>query len=587
MIKPKKGIEKLSAYPTDLYRKQWRLKLDSNENIYGASNAVLNTVKNINPEDICLYPCYGKLCDKLCRLYGLNEDNIILTNGCDEALNIIINTYIEKGDEFLSYNPSFSMPALYAQIAGAEVKQIDYDEKFVFDKDKIAINITDKTKIVYIATPNNPTGEIVRASLIELLVKDFQDTLFIIDCTYINFSYNSAFEDYLDLIKNNYNVIAVKSFSKDYALAGLRIGFASGHSEVISNIKKIASPYNVNSVALSCAITALNDNKTLEEIKCSNETARELLYKGLQEKGFKPYPSEGNFILCDFFESSEFYYEKLRKNGVITRKFSKDSSISTCLRITVPKPGGVKYILELLNKKDMLIFDLDGVVFDVRDSYISAIAETFKYFSKQEISKEEIFEVKNLGGMNCDWDATKYLLEKYGYNISLEDVIAVFQNLFYNPKVKKENYLIDKEKLLIPKEVFERLSYKYDLVIFSGRLKDEVRYSLEKFGIDKYFYYFVTSDDLSKNMLKPHPKGVLNILKHCPHLSIKYLGDSVDDIIAGNSANVETIGIVSPGADYNIMRNNFRHLGAKYMLDDVKNIESFLDEIGKNYVKES
>ena len=88
-------------------------------------------------------------------------------------------------------------------------------------------------------------------------------------------------------------------------------------------------------------------------------------------------------------------------------------------------------------------------------------------------------------------------------------------------------------------------------------------------------------------MLKPHPKGVLNILKHCPHLSIKYLGDSVDDIIAGNSANVETIGIVSPGADYNIMKNNFRHLGAKYMLDDVKNIESFLDEIGKNYVKES
>ncbi len=585
MIKPKKTLCDITPYKTDKLRKSWRLKLDSNENIYGCSNAVINTLKNIRQEDISLYPCYGELISKLASVYDINEENILLTNGCDEALNIIINTYIEENDGFLSYTPSFSMPVLYAKIAGAEISLIEYDEKFVFDIEKVRKNIKNSTKIVYIASPNNPTGETVSSGTIKNLAKEFKDVLFLIDATYINFAKNIAFEDYADLTKEYDNIAVIKSFSKDFALAGLRLGFIVSNKINIENLKKISSPYNVNAVALNCAMRVLSDDKEFERIKTLNEQARDELFSVLQSHGFKPYKSEGNFILCDFLDYCDFYYEKLKKNGVIVRNFSKNSPVATCLRITVPKLSGIKYISSLLDKKDMLIFDIDGVIFDVRESYFSAIKETYKYFSKKDITDEEINKVKSMGNMNCDWDATKYLLETNGFEVDIDDIIDVFQNLFYNPEIKKDNYLIDKEKLLISKETFEELSSRYDLVIFSGRYKYEALYSLEKFGIDKYFYYFQTSDGLAKELTKPNPWGVLEILKHCPHLTIKYFGDSVDDIIAGNGAKVDTIGVLSPGCDYNVMTNNFKHLGAKYMIEDIKNIKNFLGEIEKDYAE--
>jgi len=578
MIKSKKSIENLTPYKTDKYKQSWRLKLDSNENIYGTSNAVISAIKNFNPEDISIYPCYGKLVDKIAQKYNLNTDNIILTNGCDEALNILITTYLDNNDEILSYNPCFSMPDLYAEIQGGKVKKINYDDKFIFNKNTVLNNITTSTKIFYIATPNNPTGETVKASILELIIQEKPNTLFIIDCTYVNFASDVAFGDYLDLAKKYNNVAVVKSFSKDYGLAGLRLGFVVANNVIIKELQKIASPYNVNIIAISCAIAAMNDEKYFEEIKELNIQAKELLYQGLLEKGGLPHKSQGNFILCDFGDYADFYYNKLKNNGVIVRNYSKNSILATYLRITVPKIGGVKFILELLNKKDLIIFDLDGVVFDVRESYNSAIAKTFQHFAGYEINQQEINEIKNQGGMNCDWDAVQCLLLNHNIKVEYIDIINIFQELFYNPNNNTKEYLIDKEKLIISKEIFEELSKTYDMVVFSGRLKEEAIYSLKKFEIDKYFSYFVTCDDLPKNMLKPHPQGVLNILQHCPFKTIKYFGDSVDDIIAGNKANVETIGVISPGADFNSKVNNFKHLGAKYILDDAKNIIGFLED---------
>lgn len=578
MIKPKKALDNITPYKTDKYKSSWKYKLDSNENIYGCSNFVIDAIRNFNCEDVSLYPTYGKLIEKLSSRYNLDEDCFLISNGCDEALNIIESSYLEENDEILSFSPSFSMPALYANINGAKAKFVDYEDKFVFNPQKLQENISDRTKIIYIASPNNPTGEIAPKHEVEELIKNNQNILFIIDCTYINFSYSAIFEEYLELIKYD-NVAVVKSFSKDFGLAGLRLGFAAAKKEIIENLKKVSSPYSVNIIAAKCALAALGNEEEFNEIKELNKIAREELFNGLIEAGFKPYKSEGNFILCDFYSKSDFYYEKLKKNGIIVRKFSPDSKIPTCLRITIPTLDGVKIILDLLKTKDLLIFDLDGVVFDVSESYLSAIKETFKHFSGYEVELKEILEVKNLGGMNCDWDATKCLLERRGFNIALDDIINVFQDLFYNPDIKKDNYLIDKERLLISKEAFREISKKYDLAVFSGRLRVEAKYSLEKYGIDKYFYYFVTADDLPQGKSKPDPMGVNQIKEHCPYKTIKYLGDSVDDMIAGNKAEVDTIGVISPEADYNSMKNNFKHLGAKFIISDIASIVDFLKEI--------
>ena len=587
MIKPKKAIEEIIPYEIDYYKQDWRLKLDANENIYGCSNVVLSAIKNLTAQDVSLYPAYGNLIDKFSSKYELDKNQILFTNGCDEALNVVVNAYLDVDDEILAYQPTFSMPFLYAKCAGAKTRYIEYSEKYVFNKGDFRQNIQSQTKIVYIATPNNPTGELAKASVVELLLQEFPEVLFILDCTYINFSYKATFLDYIDLTRKYDNIIAVKSYSKDFAIAGLRFGLTIANENIISNLKKVVSPYSVNAVALNCVLMILNDEAKMEENRDLNIEAREFLIQELKRHGFHPYESEANFVLCDFHSYCDFYYEKLKKNGVIVRKYSKNSSLSSCLRITVPKMGGVKFISELLNKKDVLIFDIDGVIFDVRNSSISAIAQTYEYFSHKKLSKDEINEVKSLSGMNCDWDVVSHLLQKNNIEVQMGDIITVFQNIFYNSKDKTRKYLIDNEQLLISKNTFERLNEKYDMVIFSERFREEIKYSFEKFDIDKYFYYYITSDELPKNMLKPHAKGVLNILEHCPHKTIKYLGDSIDDVLSGNSANVEMIGVISPGSDYNLMVNNFRHLGVKNILGEIKNIENFLEEIEQEYAKNS
>ena len=224
MIKPKKVISELKPYKTDKYKKDWFLKLDSNESVYGISDCVAKAIQNFDIADISLYPCYGELIDKISQKYSYDTEGLLLTNGCDEALSIIMNTYIEIDDELLLFNPAFSMPALYAQIAGAKVKYANYKQKFVFDNSIIKNEINKNTKIVYIASPNNPTGELAPIYEIEPLIGEFQNVLFIIDCTYIKYSENADFREYITLSEKYENVFVVKSFSKDYALAGLRLG---------------------------------------------------------------------------------------------------------------------------------------------------------------------------------------------------------------------------------------------------------------------------------------------------------------------------------------------------------------------------
>lgn len=580
MIKAKNILEKLTPYKVDKYQEPFYLKLDSNENIYGASKAVLKAISKIEKNDISLYPCYGKLIDKISEKYNLDSDSILLTNGCDEALNIVISAYLDSDSEILSFSPTFSMPALYSIANGGVVKYIDYDSEFIFDTEKLQKNITPKTKIIYIATPNNPTGELANVDDIKKLVVNNPDILFIVDCTYINYADNIDFIDYLKLIGYE-NIVVVKSFSKDFALAGLRLGFIAAKSNIIDNLKKISSPYNVNNIAQIAGIAALEDEKYFKKIKKLNSENRAILFEGLKNLGFKPYISQANFILCDFGEYCEFYYQKLKNNGILTRAFSTNSNLKNCLRITVPKKEDIKFILSLFEIKDLLVFDLDGVVFDVRESYRGAIKETFKHFSGCETTDSDIQQVKNLGNMNCDWDTTKYLLSKKGIDVDYKDIVKVFQSIFFEPdnKDKSKKYLIDREKLIIEKSIFEKLSKKYDLVVFSGRLIKEARYSLKKFGLDKIFNYFITMDNLDKSQLKPSPWGLEQIKIHCPYKTIKYLGDSVDDIKAGVGANVDTIGVVPLGASYNIMKQEFEKLGAKYVIKDIRKIVKFLNEV--------
>lgn len=575
MVESKKALLNTDTYKTDKYYEDWDLKLDSNENPYGASSAVINVIKNFDFSKIGFYPAYGKLLDKLADLTGADCDNFILTNGCDEAINVVLNTFLDKEDEVLSFSPTFSMPAIYSKCAGAKFVEIPYKEKWIFDYETYIKNIGDKTKIIYLTSPNNPTGDIIPPLTVRNLLNNFKDKLVVLDCTYINYS-SIQKEEYYKLADEFENLVTVKSFSKDYALAGLRLGYIYSNKKNIKEIKKVISPYSVNSMALYAGLAALEDISYFENIKIKIKESKEKLVSGIKEAGFKAYNTEANFILAEFEKKSDFIYQKLLNNKIKVKYFQK-GLMAGFFRITAPKSEDVGKIIEILKPKPLFIFDLDGVIFDVQNSYRLAIKNTFKYFTKKECSDEEIQAVKNLGNMSNDWDVTAFLIKNKGINVSYKEVVEVFQNLFFNPLNSGSKGLIDNEELVFKKEFFEELTKTADCAVFTGRPQNEAFYSLEKYGIKKYFSYFICNEDVENNH-KPSPYGLNKIKNACLYTDIFYFGDTVDDIKAGIDAGIKVYGIIPPNAKcVNETKEKLKSAGANEIFEEPCDIiEKFL-----------
>ena len=177
MISPKQSIQDLRIENTEEENRSWRLKLNLNENIYGASSLAVNALKNIEKESLNLYSTSEKLTNKLAQKYRINEDNFIITNGVKEALSLIINAYLEINEELLAQNPVNPILNKCIKIANGKLRTFDCKEKFIFDKDYFLQSIDEKTKIVYISTPNIITGELLRASFLKTLIANFSNIL--------------------------------------------------------------------------------------------------------------------------------------------------------------------------------------------------------------------------------------------------------------------------------------------------------------------------------------------------------------------------------------------------------------------------
>lgn len=574
MFEPKKTLKNIEYYSTDEFYPECKLKLDSNENVFGPSPMVVDAFKNLDLRCFNFYPCYGDMIKLLSEKFGFDKENFLLTNGCDEAINIVLSTYLNENDTLFAYCPAFSMPDIYSKIIGAKLKKIDYPSKWQFSADELFNSITADTKTIYLASPNNPTGDIIEPSKIKLVLEKCADKIILLDLTYVNYSdYNE--EDYYNLVKEYGNLICVKSFSKDYALAGLRLGFILAQKSFICEFRKVISPYSVNSMAIFAGINALRDKAYFNRVKAEVKKSKEYLMCELKKLGFTPYESQANFILVDFGDKTEFVYRKLLNSGIIVRKFSSDN-LKSALRIGIPRLEDAKMIIDTLKPKKLLVFDLDGVVFDVSNSYRYAIQKTYEHFAGTPCGSSEMQEAKNRGGLSNDWDLTKYLLDKKGITADYSKLVEVFQSIFYNPEKTGSKGAIDNEKIVLGAEFFANLSKKYDLAVFTGRPRNEAFYSLKKFGLDKYFQYFVCLEDVPCGRSKPCPDGLNKIKKHCYFDDICFFGDTVDDAKAGQDAGVLTYGIIPPNAPNTCDTvKSLKEFGATDVIDDANKILNY------------
>lgn len=304
------------------------IKLASNENPLGPSKRVIRALKDFlkTPSEIGRYPDGGGyylkqiLSQKLSSSKILiTADNIILGNGSNELIDLAVRSYMTIGDEAVMANPSFVVYSMAVKSVGAkaiEVPLIDYRHNLK----KMLDMVTDKTKIVFIANPNNPTGTInTKEEFKSFMRKLPQDILLIADEAYIEYVESKDYPNTLKYLADGRNILILRTFSKAYGLAGLRIGYGISNADIITEINKIREPFNTNSLSQIAAIESLKDKNHLKLSLKIVQEGKKFLYGELDKIGIKYVPSETNFIYILLDSSSMECYEKMLKEGVIIR----------------------------------------------------------------------------------------------------------------------------------------------------------------------------------------------------------------------------------------------------------------------------
>lgn len=564
MAKANKWIEEIEKYKPPLENRSG-MRLDFNENPAGASNNAVKAVKGMNREQYGCYPEYRELCKAVSKYCSFKESEVLVTNGSDEAIDISMRCFVKPRSRVILVEPTFPMFRIYAQAANAKIKKLKFDRDLKFPLKELIKAVDSKTSMVVLCSPNNPTGSALAAENIEKILRKAKNAAVLVDEAYYEFSGVSCAE----LARKYENLIVTRTFSKAFGLAGARCGYAISNSENISIMQRLASPYKVNSFAVNAVIGALKDREYVGKYVREVKKNKKMIERELEKLGFKFYPSAANFVLVDFGNSRDYFWRKLREQGILVRNMKGKDLIDSCLRITIAGKEETSDLIKGLRKiseTPALVFDMDGVLIDVSKSYRSAIKKTIEFFSENGISYREIQKSKYEYWINNDWELTKKILETKGKKIPIRKIISKFQSFYIG---KKFDGFILREKLLAKKSLLESLAKEYRLAVFTGRPRKEAEFALEKFGIRNCFSEIVVMEDVPKEKSKPNPFG-LELIK--TRLKVKkgfYFGDMPMDINAAKAAGIRAVGVGS--------KKTLEKYRADTVLDSINKIKEVLE----------
>jgi histidinol-phosphate aminotransferase len=310
-------------------------KLASNENPLGPSPLAVAAAKRALA-DANRYPDGGGyyLREKLAGGLGVGIENILLGAGSTELIDVIARALLDHGDEGATSAGSFPMYYISIRASGArliEVPQRDY----AFDLDALAGSITPRTKVVYLANPNNPTGTMFTADAFDgFLARVPESVLLVLDEAYFEYVERQDYSRSIQRVKEGRNLVVLRTFSKVYGLAGLRIGYAVGPAGLLAEVNKVRSPFNTSGVAQAAALAALDDVKHVRRSTASNRAGLKELAEGLAAMGVRYIPSAGNFLLVDLGLEAQPVADELLKLGVICRPMGW-MGFPGALRVTV------------------------------------------------------------------------------------------------------------------------------------------------------------------------------------------------------------------------------------------------------------
>jgi histidinol-phosphate aminotransferase len=329
MLSPREAVRTLASYHPPLAGRDG-LRLDFNENTVGCSPRVLARMRQLGPEQLAKYPEREPVEAAVADVLGIAAQELLLTNGVDEAIHLLCETYLESGDEALIVVPTYSMYRIYMMAAGAEVVSIPAGRDFVFPGDELCNRITPRTRMIAIANPNNPTGTIAPQDDLRRIAHSAPSAAVLVDEAYFEFCGQTM----LDARKEFPNLFVARTFSKAYGMAGLRSGMLVGDAEQMQAVRRVCSPYNVNSVALACLPEALDDQVYIQQYVNEVRESRSRLEHMLEANNIPFWPSQANFVLARVGAAASFV-EHMRQRGILVRDRSSDHGCEGCVRITL------------------------------------------------------------------------------------------------------------------------------------------------------------------------------------------------------------------------------------------------------------
>ncbi len=308
------------------------LRLDFNENTFEPSPTVLRKLHSITGEALTTYPERAPVEKIVAQHLGLRPDQIILTNGVDEAIHLIACAFLDSNDEALLFTPGFFMyDVSIALMAPGGLRKVQAGPSLAFDLERFLAAITPRTKLIIVASPNNPTGATVPREHLLAIAAAAPQAAVMVDEAYFHFHGETTLPD----VATTPNLLVCRTFSKAYGLANLRVGMIAAPARLIRFLRKVSSPYNVNGIALAVLPEAIADTEYLDWYVAQIRLGRARVMAALDTLNVPYFPSEANFVLMNIGPKHAEFVQAMRRRGILLRDRSTDPGCDGFVRITI------------------------------------------------------------------------------------------------------------------------------------------------------------------------------------------------------------------------------------------------------------
>lgn len=332
MIRPRKAIERIQKYRPPLEGRRGKLRLDFNENTVGCAPDVWRALRDhLNEEWFTCYPEYEEGRERLAKFFGLASEELVLTNGTDDALKVICETFVDPGDVLVVPRPTFPVYQFFHEVAGGKTLRVSCDRYFRLPLRKFLSAVKHKPRWVALGSPNNPTGAVIPAESLRAILETAPRSLVVVDEAYADFSGGSV----RSWVRHYSNLVVTRTFSKAFGLAALRMGCVFAHRTVAEMMRRGQNPFPVNALALQAACVAIEHLDYVRRYVEEVTTNRARLSRWLEGHDLPYVPSQANFLLAHVGARAAEIAQRLRQGGILIRNWSYDPLMEGYLRFTI------------------------------------------------------------------------------------------------------------------------------------------------------------------------------------------------------------------------------------------------------------